>query len=189
MAHPSEDALATAVNALYRIRAVESPPDQEGLRSVWHQCAQGADLVSHVDAKGHVVRQELTLLDDYFRWTSQHGLITGETAELSGKVSLKASSDVHLDPAISAERVLRAATALGSYKGEDRYIRNIQRVLNLVRTGLQSYEEITVTRSFNGPAVPIAAAPPKKSPALLAGVIAVLLIAAAVGVAVVLLRT
>lgn len=164
MAAPPEEALSRAVNALYRIRAIERPPDADGLRSVWHQCAEGADLVSYVDTKGHVVRQELTLLVDHFRWTSQHGLITGEVADAPGSKASAASSDLSLDAEISPERVRRAAAALGAYKGEDRYIRNMQRVLNLVLTGLQSFDEPTVTRSAtHGEVMSAAAAPPARS--------------------------
>ncbi|MDQ3265985.1 MAG: hypothetical protein M3Y59_20425 [Myxococcota bacterium] len=181
MAEPQAQALVAAVNALYRIRAVEQPPGEDGLRSVWHQCAQGADLVSQVDGNGRVVRQELTLLSDFFRWTSQQGLITGRTGERSGR-GQKACGELELDPQILPARVLRAAQALASYQGDDRYIRNIQRVLNLVVTGLQSYEEVTVTHAQNQPLERPAASPPAKPHAPLALIIAVLLVALAVGV-------
>src|SRR5512140_1115214 len=80
MPQPTPEALEAAVKALYRIRAVERPADEEGLREVWHQCALGADLLTCVDAQGHVVRQELTLLEDFFRWTSRDGMATGSVS-------------------------------------------------------------------------------------------------------------
>lgn len=161
MAAQSPEALSRAVNALYRIRAVERPPGPDGLRSVWHQCAEGADLLSWVDERGHLVRQELTLLADYFCWTSQAGLVTGEALDARGSAGGPASADLRLDDQISAERVRRAARALQTYAGEDRYLRNVQRVLNLVLTGMQSFEEPTVTRAVPR-AQPEAGSPPRK---------------------------
>ena len=65
MTHPSPEKLKAAVQALYRVRAVEGPPGDNGHRSVWHMCAQGAELLSLVDMEGRVQRQELTLLEDH----------------------------------------------------------------------------------------------------------------------------
>lgn len=180
MPAPTEEALSRAVNALYRIRAVEQPPDADGLRSVWHQCAAGADLLSFVDEKGRVVRQELTLVTDHFRWTSQHGLITGEAGSGPRSSANAASDEVSFDPKISEDRVRRAAQALGTYKGEDRYLRNMQRVLNLVIAGLQPLDAPTVTRSASrGELLAAAAAPQRQVVPIVVGV-SLLLIAAAV---------
>src|SRR5687767_6006444 len=101
MRHPKPDALVEAVNSLARIRAVESEPDAEGLRTVWHQGAKGADLVSWVDVKGHVTRQDFTLIDDHFTWTSAKGLLTGWVEDDTGSKAMKGAAAVFLDPKIA----------------------------------------------------------------------------------------
>src|SRR5512140_1209314 len=147
MPQPTPEALEAAVKALYRIRAVERPADEEGLREVWHQCALGADLLTCVDAQGHVVRQELMLLEDFFRWTSRDVMATGSVSAPERSRAGPAPDNLRLDPKISRERVLRATRALKGYQGADRYIRNINRLLNMVAEGLQSFDAVTVTRS------------------------------------------
>ena len=146
MAEPDPEALSAAVNALYRIRAVEQPADADGLKEVWHQCAQGADLVSFVDRKGRVVRQELSLLEDYFRWTSAEGLSTGTSGRAQGSRARRAGEAVTLDRCTVPLRVLRAKAALASYQGTDRYLLNVQRVLALAADDLQLHDEPTVTQ-------------------------------------------
>jgi len=144
---PTQRALEEAVNALYRIRAVEQPPSPEGLRTIWHQCAKGADLASYVDNEGRLVQQELTLLDDFFRWTSAKGLVTGAVADRPGSKAASPSADILLDGQIDPGRVIRAAAALRGYQGDDRYIRNVRRILQMVAEGVQSFDEVTVTKA------------------------------------------
>jgi hypothetical protein len=145
MAPSDADVLAAAVNALYRIRAVEQPPDVDGFKEVWHQCAQGAELVSCVDRKGHVVRQELSLLQDYLRWTSTDGLATGSSGRAEGSKARRAGEAVILDRITMPLKVLRAKAALAGYQGTDRYLQHIQKVLTLAADGMQSRDEPTVT--------------------------------------------
>ena len=138
-----------AVRSLARIRAVESPPGEDGLKSVWHQGAKGADLLSYVDARGHVTRQELTLLDDYYLWTSQHGLRTGYVVEDGGSMAAKAAATVTLDQDNDPTRILRGQAAMATYGGEDKYIRHTTEVLSLAARGLAQTAEKTVTRSLS----------------------------------------
>lgn len=143
---------SAAVASLYRIRAVESSWDGEGLKSVWHQTADGADLLSFVNREGQVVRQELSLLEDYFLWSSEHGLRTGKSASGTGlRSAAGAGHDVTFDPANVEMRVSRGAEALKAYAGEDRYIQHIARILKLAHQGMQSFDPAEVTSASHVP--------------------------------------
>jgi hypothetical protein len=145
MNNPSPETLKAAVQALYRVRAVEGPPGDNGHRSVWHMCVQGAELLSLVDLEGRVQRQELTLLDDHYAWTSGEGLRTGRVEQGGGSKANPASAIVHTDPQLVPFRLMRAALALETYEGEDRYILHMKRVLALAREGLELREASVVT--------------------------------------------
>jgi hypothetical protein len=130
----SFDPLKSAMQELYRARAVEGPLGENGLRTVWHLSPQGAELMSLVDEDGRVRRQELTLLDDHCIWASGQGVRTGR---VEGGESRAVSTEVHADPELVPQRLMRAAQALSSYEGQDRYILHMQRVLALAREGLE----------------------------------------------------
>jgi hypothetical protein len=151
MNNPPPEKLKAAVQALYRVRAVEGPPGDNGHRSVWHMCAQGAELLSLVDPEGRVQRQELTLLDDHYVWTSGEGLRTGRVQTGGGSKASPASPIIHTDPQLVPFRLMRAALALESYEGEDRYILHMKRVLALAREGLELREASVVTHSAERP--------------------------------------
>ncbi len=151
MNNPSPEKLKAAVQALYRVRAVEGPPGDNGQRSVWHMCAQGAELLSLVDLEGRVQRQELTLLDDHYVWTSGEGLRTGRVQTGGGSKASPAAPIIHTDPQLVPFRLMRAALALESYDGEDRYILHMKRVLALAREGLELREASVVTHSAERP--------------------------------------
>jgi hypothetical protein len=161
MSNPSPEKLKAAVQALYRVRAVEGPPGDNGQRSVWHMCAQGAELLSLVDSEGRLQRQELTLLDDHYVWTSGEGLRTGRVEQGGGSKAGPAAPIIHTDPQLVPFRLVRAALALASYEGEDRYILHMKRVLALAREGLELQETSIVTRSTGErmAAPPLAPAP------------------------------
>ncbi|WP_368738124.1 hypothetical protein [Myxococcus sp. AM009] len=128
------ETLKTAVQALYRVHAVEGPPGENGLRTVWHLCPDGAELMSLVDSEGRVRRQELTLLEDHYVWASGEGVRTG-CLERGGKPT--AAAVVQTDPELVPQRLMRAALAMGTYTGQDRYLLHMQRVLALAREGLE----------------------------------------------------
>ncbi|HLL00565.1 MAG TPA: hypothetical protein VK539_08275 [Myxococcaceae bacterium] len=136
MNNPSPEKLMNAVQALHRVRAVEGPPGDNGQRSVWHMCPEGADLLTLVDMEGRMQRQELTLLEDHYVWTAGEGLKTGRV-ETGGSAKVNpAAAIVHTDVQLVPARLLRAAVALETYDGEDRYILHMKRVLSLAREGL-----------------------------------------------------
>ncbi|MFP2933724.1 hypothetical protein ACLESO_53035, partial [Pyxidicoccus sp. 3LG] len=136
MAETSVETLKTAVQALYRVNAVEGPPGENGLRTVWHLCPDGAELLSLVDVDGRVQRQELTLLDDHYIWASGQGVRTGSLDRSGANAAGPASVVVNADPQLVPPRLMRAALAMGTYTGQDRYILHMQRVLALAREGL-----------------------------------------------------
>jgi len=138
MAESSVETLKSAVQALYRVHAVEGPPGENGLRTVWHLCPRGAELMSLVDAEGRVRRQELTLLEDHYVWSSGEGVRTGSLERGSdGRTSTAAVVVVQTDPELVPQRLMRAALAMGTYTGQDRYLLHMQRVLALAREGLE----------------------------------------------------
>jgi hypothetical protein len=151
MSEPSSERLKAAILALYQVHPVEGPPGDDGQRSVWHLSPQGVELLSFVDPQGRVQRQELTLLDEHCVWTSGVGLRTGRV-EQEGAVRTE-TRVVHPDSQPIPARMLRAALALESYQGEDRYILHIQRVLALARQGL------VLSGGASPPAAPAPATP------------------------------
>ncbi len=159
MNNPSPEKLMTAVQALYRVRAVEGPPGDNGQRSVWHMCPQGAELLSLVDLEGRVQRQELTLLGDHYVWTSGEGLRTGRVELEGGSKANPASAIVHTDPQLVPVRLMRAALALETYEGEDRYILHMKRVLALAREGLELRDASVGTPTAERPKEPEGPAP------------------------------
>jgi hypothetical protein len=136
MADSSVETLRSAVQALYRVHAVEGPPGENGLRTVWHLCQDGAELLSLVDVDGRVQRQELTLLEDHYIWASGQGVRTG-SLERGGAQKAGPAVVVKADPELVPQRLLKAASAMGTYTGQDRYIIHMQRVLALAREGLE----------------------------------------------------
>ncbi|QAT82242.1 hypothetical protein EJ065_0635 [Corallococcus coralloides] len=130
----SSDPLKSAMQELYRARAVEGPLGENGLRTVWHLSPQGAELMSLVDGDGRVRRQELTLLDEHCIWASGQGVRTGRVEAGEAR---PVSTEVRADPELVPQRLVRAAQALATYEGQDRYILHMQRVLALAREGLE----------------------------------------------------
>jgi hypothetical protein len=167
MTNPSPEKLKAAVQALYQVRAVEGPPGDNGHRSVWHMCSEGAELLSLVDMEGRVQRQELTLLEDHYAWTSGEGLRTGRVEQEGGSKANPASPIIHTDPQLVPHRLMRAARALESYEGDDRYLLHMKRVLSLAREGLELQESPLITDLSQRQAEPVRPAlfPQKKEAA------------------------
>ena len=118
----TEAELQTAIETLFRVRAVESPPDEQGARTIWHRGHKGADLVTWVDAFGRVTRQELYLFDDCLVWEKASGVRTGASQEREGRKLNPASDAIAFDPDADDGRIVRARKALGPYSGADKFI-------------------------------------------------------------------
>lgn len=153
MAESSPETLKTAVQALSRVHAVEGPPGENGLRTVWHMGMDGAELMSQVDSDGRVRRQELTLLEDHYMWASGEGVRTGRV-ESEGARASPAAAVVKADPQLVPHRLVRAAQAMGTYSGQDRYILHMQRVLALAREGLEMAGAGIISREAQRPSEP-----------------------------------
>ncbi|AKQ69346.1 hypothetical protein A176_006258 [Myxococcus hansupus] len=156
------ETLKSAVQALYRVHAVEGPPGENGLRTVWHLCPDGAELMSLVDLDGRVRRQELTLLEDHYVWASGEGVRTGHLERAAG-ARAAAAAVVQTDPELVPQRLLRAALAMGTYTGQDRYLLHMQRVLALAREGLEMKGG---SQRPSEPTLPAVEAPPVTAQAL-----------------------
>lgn len=114
---------------MFRIRAVESPPDQAGQRTIWHRGLKGAELLSEIDATGRVTRQELALFEDVVVWTEGR-LRTGESTGGSSKRP-RPSEGLSFDDRPKDERLDRIGRALKQYRGADRFIQHLRDVLGV----------------------------------------------------------
>ena len=114
-----------------------------------------------VNASGELVRQEFTLLEDYFLWTAGSGLRTGRVCEDGGSGSAKASARIQLDDHLDFGRINRAREALQSFESPDNYVAHLMRVLETTET--VSPEVVTGVRRVNPQLLREAfRAPPKK---------------------------
>lgn len=129
----TEAELQTAIETMFRVRAVESPPDEQGARTIWHRGHKGADLVTWVDAFGHVTRQELYLFDDCLVWEKTSGVRTGESQDPSA---------IAFDSDADDGRIVRARKALGPYSGADKFILHARQLV-----GGEAVVEDEITRS------------------------------------------
>ncbi|MBK7863438.1 MAG: hypothetical protein IPJ65_33520 [Archangiaceae bacterium] len=129
--------LKAAMETMYRVRAVESPPDEQGARIIWHRGARGADLVSTVGADGKVTRQELFLFEDYFLYERAAGLRTGVALDKVGAAGARASGDIAFDQdaVLKRKRIEQAARALAGYQGPDALIGHARQVMAAAAQG------------------------------------------------------
>ena len=131
---------------MFRIRAVESPPDAEGLRKVWHRGARHAELVSEIDPAGKVARHEFSLFDDVVIWERGRGFITG-VAQLEG--STRGAANVAYDLTSDNERLLRIAAALQPYSGRDRIIQHLRELVMTTENGPQPLQDLGAVTGSN----------------------------------------
>lgn len=141
--------LKSAIETMFRIRAVESPPDEQGARTIWHRGAKGADLITYVDKDGRVTRQELFLFEDYFLFDRQAGLRTGVALDKVGSAGARASGDIAFDQdaQLRMKRLENAAKALAVYAGADKLIGHAKQVLAAAATGASYDTDEPMTRT------------------------------------------
>jgi hypothetical protein len=120
MAERTHEERVAAVEAMFRVRSVESPPNPAGHRTVWHRGRRGAELVSELDAEGQVTWQELRLHDEVLVWVG--GVF---------RTGAGAAAQTSWDEAPSKERLERIAKALTSYRGTDKLIGHVRDVLGV----------------------------------------------------------
>jgi hypothetical protein len=80
---------------MFRVRAVESPANAEGVRTIWHRGPRGAELVTDIDATGRVLRQRLTILDDVLLWRREQGLSLAVEPAGAGALRLGTGAAAH----------------------------------------------------------------------------------------------
>ena len=139
---------------MFRIRAVESPPDAAGVRRIWHRGTRGAELVTVVDAKGRVVQQEFVLFDDTVRWDKDLGLryTRVEVVEGSGQAPPALITDE------GGVRLTHFRAALEAYSGSDRFIQHLRDHLVAKASGATLGQRPPITREME----PVAAVAPVK---------------------------
>jgi hypothetical protein len=153
-----------AVESMLRIRAVESPPDAEGRRTIWHRGARGAELVTEVDAEGRVARQELTLFDDLLVWERDKGFRAAAVVKEGGSPAMPASAT--LEPTGDVAPLLgKVAAALQTYRGEDKLIGHLRELVVKAAKGHAAFKDLgEVTREGTKlPQPPAPALPPPSS--------------------------
>jgi hypothetical protein len=131
---------------MFRIRAVESPPDSGGLRKVWHRGARHAELVSEIDEAGRVARHEFSLFDDVVIWERGRGFVTG-VAQMEG--STRGAANVAFDLTTDADRLTRIAAALQPYGGRDRIIAHLRELVVTTQEGRQPTEDLGAVTGSN----------------------------------------
>lgn len=191
MVERSEADRIAAVESMYRSRAVESPPDASGRRTIWHRGAKGAELVSEVDEEGRVLRQELTLFDEQLTWERDKGFRGAEVVREGGSAANPAAAV--LEPAQGAPTPMleHAAGALRGYRGEDKLIAHLRELVVAAVKGRALFGDLgEVTRKgseFRQALAPEAPAPPRGS-RLVQGLLVGGLLLVIVGLALLLLR-
>jgi len=111
----------SAVKSMLRIRAVESPPDASGQRTIWHRGARGAELVTQVDADGLVLRQDLTLFDEQLSWVRDQGFRAAQISTGGGSAANPAAATLSAVAEV-APVLARVVAALRGFKGDDKLI-------------------------------------------------------------------
>ncbi len=129
---------------MFRIRAVESPPDAGGLRKVWHRGARNAELVSEIDATGRVARHEFSLFDDVVIWERGRGFITG-----ASQGSTRGGEKFEYDLTTDSDRMARVSAALEPYAGRDRIIHHLRELVATTQRGEQPLKDLGAVTGSN----------------------------------------
>jgi hypothetical protein len=142
---PTEEQCREAVQALYRVRAVEKPPGPDGRREIWHQGAKYSELLSTVDATGRLEEQEFVLFREVLRWQRGGGMRTGKLAADAPDVSSR--SNVSWDAQPSPVRLFRSKKALASYTGDDAYLKHLRDAISAELAGIAWDDRRVVTKA------------------------------------------
>ncbi len=118
------------------VRQPSEEVDEAGNRTVHHR-GEGLRLSSFVNPKGRLLRATLVVGNEVVAW--QHGapLRTGLLARTDSPIE-----SAEFDKRPSGMRLERARQAIGGYSGDDRYIKQMGRLL-LITGGLASADVVT----------------------------------------------
>jgi len=111
--------------SLRRVRVADRPLDGGG-KKVWHQGEQGAEVISFVDADGHVTRQETYVGGAVVVWEHQRPLTTGTM-----RMESSAGDTLAPDSTVRVPSVLNAVSLLEGYSGDDKYLQHLRAVLSI----------------------------------------------------------
>ncbi len=170
--------LRSAIASMFRIRAVESPANDKGIRTVWHRGTKDAELVSEIDLDGHVVRHEFTLFTDVVIWERGRGLSTGAVSTVA-----RAGDKLELDPGLDDVRLRRVSDALRPYAGDDRIIAHLKNLLTAgIGNPLEGRGRVTSNSEALAVSFPEQHSTPEKpasrAPYIIGGVIGLLVVIA-----------
>lgn len=122
-AEPSEAQLKEAVLSLRRVSTADEP-GRSGEHTVFH-LGFNADLITHLNHAGQLVRQELTLFADHFVWVRDRGLMTGRVSKpVAAGTTHTAEVLLDVAPADRDARIARGLSSLEQYEGDDRFVRH-----------------------------------------------------------------
>lgn len=173
----TSEELRAAVETMFRIRAVESPTNAQGLRTVWHRGAKNAELVSEIDEAGRVARHEFSLFEEVLIWERGRGFSSGQAVE---EGSTRGAANFESDHSLDGGRMRRVVLALQSYNGGDRIIEHLRKLVLAFDAKAHPVEDLgQVTGNTRIPEELLAAAqkaPPRLRPGLPLIVVGVLLI-------------
>lgn len=122
MTERTDDDRQAAIESMFRVRAIESPANAAGLRTVWHRGLKGAELVSEIDRDGRVVRQQVWLFDECLTWTA--GVLRTGTGP-------RGHEAVAWDSQAEPSRVERFGRALRLYRGKDALVQHLRGILGV----------------------------------------------------------
>jgi hypothetical protein len=124
------------------VREKNEAVDDKGTRTIRHTCAE-ATVVSRVDAKGRLLRQELTLGTEVVVWAHGTRIRTGLLAAAGAEASQAA-----FDVSPSRVRLDRARQYIERSAGSDKYLQHLARSL-LLSAGLGLTGAEVVTRQLD----------------------------------------
>jgi hypothetical protein len=122
-----------AIDQLVRMKTAEEPPDLKGHRQIWHHSDAGGELVTIVDGTGRVVRQELTLFDDFVMWQPGARIRTGTMPARDDRNTAPIASKATYDTSPNRDRIDRVREAFDGYTGDDLYVQHIKRLVESTR--------------------------------------------------------
>ena len=170
---PTEEQCLKAVQALYRVRAIEKPPAADGTKEVWHQGSKGAELMSTVDASGRLDEQELVLFKEVIYWWRAGGLKTGK---LVGSDDVSSRGNTLWDSQPAPARLERCRKAFDGYTGTDKYLVHLRAAVKAALAGVEWNDSHVVTRPVQpgdsqANPVPVREGPVKKLLSKLSGAV------------------
>lgn len=173
--------LARLGGTLRRVRVAErATPD--GGKKVWHQGEGGVEVISFVEPRGHVTRQEIYVAEVVVVWNAGAAFSSGKLARPDSATD---AESVLPDSSLQPSALTDAHSVMEGYGGDDRYLLHLRDVLRsgteapaaLPLTGMIGDEvtgyarRVTDERPLGALAVPKRAAAPRRMALVAAAVV------------------